>query len=49
LDAMKDKLTVLRKVRELIRVLVTTAKLDVPVLVQMRAGVPVKVLIGVSR
>ncbi|MDT7902803.1 MAG: hypothetical protein RQ838_01910 [Caldivirga sp.] len=49
LDAMKDKLTVLRKVRELIRILVTTAKLDVPVLVQMRAGVPVKVLIGVSR
>lgn len=49
LDAMRDKLNVLRKVRELIRVIISSTKLDVPVLVQMRAGVPIKLLIGVTR
>lgn len=49
LDAMRDKLNVLRKVRELIRIIISSAKLDVPVLVQMRAGVPIKLLIGVTR
>lgn len=48
-DSMKDKLTVLRKVRELIRAITSSTKLDVPVLVQVRAGVPIKMLIGVSK
>ncbi|MGC8570434.1 MAG: hypothetical protein ACP5L1_03800 [Caldivirga sp.] len=48
-DSMKDKLTVLRKVRELIRTIIASTKLDVPVLVQVRGGVPVKMLIGVSK
>ncbi|WP_292000178.1 hypothetical protein [Caldivirga sp.] len=48
-DSMKDKLTVLKKVRELIRTIIASTKLDVPVLVQVRGGVPVKMLIGVSK
>ncbi|ABW02687.1 hypothetical protein [Caldivirga maquilingensis] len=48
-DSMKDKLTVLKKVRELIRTIIASTKLDVPILVQTRAGVPIKMLIGVSK
>ncbi len=49
IDSMEDKLTVLKKVRELIRTIIASTKLDVPVLVQVRAGVPIKMLLGVSR
>lgn len=48
-DSMEDKLTVLKKVRELMKTIIASTKLDVPVLVQVRAGVPIKILLGVGK
>ena len=46
IDSMYDRLQVLKNVRELANLIASTA--EVPILVQFRAGIPIRILIGVS-